>query len=1193
MKILSLKATNINSLKGNTYIDFPKFLQGNALFAITGETGAGKSTLLDIISCALYGRTARLKNPEELMARGTGEALCEVEFEVKGKTYRSSWSAHRSRGKADGKFQPEKMELSLLTPEANILETGVSKVPKEIEDITGLDFGRFSQSMMLAQGSFDAFLKAKEKDRSVLLEKITGTKIYSQISKLTYEKYKSKEQTLLLLRTELKGVEYLDEEARKALEASFALQNKALNETKLSRDSAHTLYLWKEKFIQLETELSDATTAYNEAVKQKEENRHSFSQLILANKALELSPLLSQKNSALQICTTNKKRLDSLEEEIQNLKLSLITLQEKAASSTKRYNQAKEDFETESKKLQKVREIQTKLDSKTQELVKLKESIEAQEKRQNVLDSKNSTLKRELEHYSNIKKETQRLLDMHQKDASLLEDLGSIEQWVKQYQDEKKSTATLENALNEKSEKFDTIKNKITPLKERVPQLLTEKISVTQSYDTLDEHVKKLEKEETTLHTKIDTVKTLSHTLKEYRDNTQLFTKEKSSLLAIEDSLLRLNKEKTTLVEKVDHLKKYVDSLERQQEQALLIQKYEEDRKRLVDGEACYLCGSKEHPFATHTLSSTTEPEITLAQEKKNYQESQDALHTLNNKIVLEEAKKERSQIECHKINSRLKEYQTIFESNHFQVDEESEATLQEEIQNYSDKIDKLKKLRNERDRQLEQKQNAEKDYLNCEEIIKTLENKMTLIENDSKHLIKDKKESKTNLLEAKEKLNQYSLKYTIIFDFTDLNSSLEMMKQREKAYQNYQHKYKEANENFSKTNITFTEVSTELHTLTDAIKEDKLILKVHEKDYSDFKQQRMKILEIEDLDKYASTIKDIWVSAETKHTQIVTDLTSRQELMIEKEKQKKQAEIDYEASSKIKNEVLRKFSLALGEKGFTSEVILEDILRIDRQSLQALCTNIEQTYNHTKTLKDSATNRLSEHSKEIKTTETLENLKQTKEEQDETYNRLSHTIGDVERQLKIDDDNKSKAKEKLIILGKEQKTLDILAKLNELIGSADGAKFSKFAQGITLDQLIYLANSHLQHLSKRYFIVRQKDAGNLLEIEIVDRFQGDEVRPAATLSGGESFLVSLSLALGLSELASQKISIDSLFLDEGFGTLDTDTLDVALDALNLLESKGKMIGVISHVEALKERIPLQIQVHKKGAGESYIELQN
>jgi len=113
------------------------------------------------------------------------------------------------------------------------------------------------------------------------------------------------------------------------------------------------------------------------------------------------------------------------------------------------------------------------------------------------------------------------------------------------------------------------------------------------------------------------------------------------------------------------------------------------------------------------------------------------------------------------------------------------------------------------------------------------------------------------------------------------------------------------------------------------------------------------------------------------------------------------------------------------------------------------------------------------------------------------------------------------------------------------------------------------------------------------LEIEIVDRYQGDEVRPAATLSGGESFLVSLALALGLSELASQKISIDSLFLDEGFGTLDTDTLDVALDALSLLESKGKMIGVISHVEALKERIPLQIQVHKKGAGESYIVLES
>ena len=179
---------------------------------------------------------------------------------------------------------------------------------------------------------------------------------------------------------------------------------------------------------------------------------------------------------------------------------------------------------------------------------------------------------------------------------------------------------------------------------------------------------------------------------------------------------------------------------------------------------------------------------------------------------------------------------------------------------------------------------------------------------------------------------------------------------------------------------------------------------------------------------------------------------------------------------------------------------------------------------------------------------------------------------------------SKEEFEKALLPLEKKKEAFKVWSKLIEIIGSASG---DKFAQGITLDQLIYLANKHLQILSPRYELQRSSDLSKLLEIEIIDGFQGDVVRPVSTLSGGESFIVSLSLALGLSALASQKISIDSLFLDEGFGTLDSDSLELALNALNQLQSSGKMVGVISHVEALKERIPLQIRVMPKGDGTS------
>jgi exonuclease SbcC len=173
--------------------------------------------------------------------------------------------------------------------------------------------------------------------------------------------------------------------------------------------------------------------------------------------------------------------------------------------------------------------------------------------------------------------------------------------------------------------------------------------------------------------------------------------------------------------------------------------------------------------------------------------------------------------------------------------------------------------------------------------------------------------------------------------------------------------------------------------------------------------------------------------------------------------------------------------------------------------------------------------------------------------------------------------------------MARQQAELDIWLRLDSLIGSAKGDKYRKFAQGLTLDHLVHLANRQLGRLHGRYLLQRQ--LGGELELDIVDTWQGDTRRDTRTLSGGESFLVSLALALALSDLVSHKTSIDSLFLDEGFGTLDPETLDVALDALDSLHASGKMIGVISHVEGLKERIPVQIRVHKGSGGLSTLSL--
>ena len=155
------------------------------------------------------------------------------------------------------------------------------------------------------------------------------------------------------------------------------------------------------------------------------------------------------------------------------------------------------------------------------------------------------------------------------------------------------------------------------------------------------------------------------------------------------------------------------------------------------------------------------------------------------------------------------------------------------------------------------------------------------------------------------------------------------------------------------------------------------------------------------------------------------------------------------------------------------------------------------------------------------------------------------------------------------------------------MIGSTDGKKYRNFAQGLTFEMMIGHANRQLQKMTDRYLLAR--DDSQPLELNVVDNYQAGEIRSTKNLSGRESFIVSLSLALGLSHMASKNVRVDSLFLDEGFGTLDEEALDTALETLAGLQQDGKLIGVISHVPALKERISTQIQVTPQTGGRSQI----
>ncbi|MDX1392611.1 MAG: SbcC/MukB-like Walker B domain-containing protein, partial [Rheinheimera sp.] len=216
--------------------------------------------------------------------------------------------------------------------------------------------------------------------------------------------------------------------------------------------------------------------------------------------------------------------------------------------------------------------------------------------------------------------------------------------------------------------------------------------------------------------------------------------------------------------------------------------------------------------------------------------------------------------------------------------------------------------------------------------------------------------------------------------------------------------------------------------------------------------------------------------------------------------------------------------------------------------------------------------------------------LQVTLQQLEQQLQQCSTQQGQLQQQLSSDAQRRAGQQQLLAEISQRQQQFELWQRLNSLIGSADGARYRRFAQGLTLQQLIVLANRQLELLHNRYQLARHSDAE--LELVVVDTWQADSIRDTKTLSGGESFLVSLALALALSDLVSSKTRIDSLFLDEGFGTLDADTLDSALNALDNLNASGKMIGIISHVEALKQRVALQIKVQKQqGLGYSTLQI--
>ncbi|MFW2581155.1 AAA family ATPase [Aliarcobacter butzleri] len=1192
MKILKIKSLNINSLKGEFEVDFEKFLKDESLFAITGPTGAGKSTILDVITCALYGRTARLTNPNELMSRHTGECLCEVEFEVKGKVYRSSWSQKRARKSSDGAFQSAKMELSVVES-GKVLESYLSKVPKYIEELSGLDFDRFIQSMMLAQGSFDAFLKAKENERSSLLENITGTQIYKQISQEIYQTYTRKNDEIKLDENLLGNIELLSNEI--VNEKTLILNNSKTQKLELDTkgNELKKVINWLETIQKLEADNTKYIEEFEQITLEKENKKEDFIKLDLANKALNVQPIYQEKNSLTQIINQDKEKLEKLQKELEDLKQLLQSKTNESLKSKDELDKEKISFDTNSKKLQEVRTLQTKIESKLQNIKELENKISSQNEQKTKLNEDLKVLKTNQEKIENDLKIINDYLIKNKNDESLKEEISLISKNVNDYKDVVKLLKQIEEKLQNNSLNEKTLQDSFTKVKKEFDEIKVLFDAKDKEYKELELQTSSFNQKETNNRDRLKSIEKLITSIDEYKRLLESILKEENIISSSKDESKTI---KTNIEEKtklITEIQTHIQTLNDKREAELLIAKYERDRVNLKEGEECFLCGSKEHPFVDHKINiNADETTSIIAQKKQIFDEENKALRTIELNLSKLETKVENSTLELNKLLKNKEDIEQVFSSLSFILTDDSKINLEEEKQLLEEELKNIIKIRDEKEKFLAQRDNLQKELNTKQTLVSQNEQELYKLRNSIDQLQNEQTQNISKKQSLEEELSKVYSKYELIFDEKFEENFRNLVAKKDSFIKNEISK-KELDTKFQSLVVQLKEIDTKIISIESSLKTDAEQLSKISNEKIELQAQSEAILDVTDFNSFEKEITSKFNTINEKYNSLSKDLVnlnSKNESLNTQIIELNQKQIN--DNTKLE-EIKQNFNNALVENSFTSKEEFEKALlsKEPREELALMCKALEEKYNQIQTLKIDTAKKLSEQKDLNLTDKELQTLNDELKELQTIIDELQKSIGSLEKEFEINASNMKKHEDKIKELEKKKEAFKVWVKLNEMIGSASGDKFAKFAQGITLDQLIYLANKHLQILSPRYELQRSSDSSKLLEIEIIDGFQGDVVRPVSTLSGGESFIVSLSLALGLSALASQKISIDSLFLDEGFGTLDSDSLELALNALNQLQSSGKMVGVISHVEALKERIPLQIRVMPKGDGTSVLNL--
>lgn len=1223
MRILSIRLRNLNSLTGewNINLDAPEYA-GNGLFAITGPTGAGKSTILDAVCLALYGCTPRLgkisRGSNEIMSRQAADCLAEVVFETPEGRWRCCWSHKKARGKSGGKLQEPRHEI-FDHNQGLCLTRGMTEARNKVEELTGMNFERFTQSVVLAQGSFAAFLLSSGDKRAPLLEQITGTEIYAEISRRVFQRNKAEGENLEKLRASLKQLPLLSTEEESELREKvrrFDVEKAKLSAQKDGVDQALTQ---RRLLEELHEELNNLRKLRESWQTDTLNFADSAARLKAHHRALPVQGSLAAVQAKRAEQLKDEKAAEEAQTSLPGLEAAVDSCRERCNLAVQAREEEKQAQATLAQELEAMRALDRELQHLTREDAanrdRLKKTVEDFEK----AETEAHIHGKELQDSRDALKALCEEKETRAQDATLSEVLPGMWDRHRLLLQQEKEQSDRELRIREYSAELEAQKKEAARLTEshavqcRLEQELQEKhrnltAEKTQLLEGRSASLWRDEKE--SLLTSADTLREARTLLIRYVSLTQ---KESEGRMRAAELERKREKQNATLAATRGELSLTRRALEVEQKALRFAERiinFAKEREKLCEGAPCPLCGSLSHPYAAelpaphideheaeaqrladreNTLSrSVRDSEIRLAELEKDAQHTQETLQDTAGELLKtgEHLAAALRTLAPSPAMELTPDSADVLVSGRPEAAVELSAMLEQAEAKNSGRLalvsEVLKRLESTeqalghlRDAEEEIQKEREKADLALRQITeKCLETQAGL------NTLEQERQRALSFLEELGGTLQRDLsaRGIIAADSGERGQALNALESRRKDYAALlsreqalrdtlrdQDKRQALDEERRAIAARQREAQRQICAdsaaacaRAEALRRDRF----GDKD-ADTEEARMKA-RIEEREKEEAQCRKAFDEAKRSH-----EAALHLYHMLEKHSEERRPELEREEKALLQ---------ALTAAGFSSAEECRSALlpAEEARTLDERQRDLEQQGAHLTALETDKNTLWEEAQKKAPDKERTE-LEALQEKLSLSLEKLLQERGAMDEKLRRSEEQRLGAQKLGLDIAKQEKICERWSSLNELIGSAEGGKFRKYAQGLTFRTLINQANRQLALLTDRYVLVPNRE--NTLELDVIDRYQADAVRSSRNLSGGESFIVSLSLALGLAQMASRKVRVDSVFLDEGFGTLDEEALDTALAMLSSLRQRGKVIGLISHVQSLKDRIDTRIEV--------------